>query len=223
MPAKTSQSLEDLRSQARLTFRYWHIYLYLRRREVEQHLSVQQQRTLAGNLPQLAPKNPPVDLAILLEYGLWKEDEQMPDVAELPPFTLPVAESYFFRVGVSLGQRGFLPSFVSLDAIAVQQDNVLRLELLRSRLEDAEPLPLAGKLFNRIASELSLDVALESARLWAFLHGARLLQWRTIPSQYLAQFAPQVLETDAPTPSPNGKHPPLPPRKRGKGFFRDAT
>jgi hypothetical protein len=223
MPPKTTQSLEDLRIQARLTFRYWPIYLQLRLREVEQHLSPSERQALGSKPAQLAPKNTALDLSILLEYGLWKEDEIVPEIAEPPNLAVPAAESYFFRVGTSLSQKGFLKAFISLDAVAVQQGTVLRLELLRVRLEDAEHLNLAGKLFNRISVELSVDVALEAARLWALLHGARLLQWGTVPSHYLAQFAPQVLISEPPPPSTNGKHPSLPPRKRGKGVFRDPS
>lgn len=223
MPPKTTQSLEDLRSQARLTFRYWPIYLQLRLREVEQHLSATERQALGNSPPQLAPKNTPLDLSILLEYGLWQEDELVPEIVEAPILAVPAAESYFFCVGMSLSQKGFLKAFMSLDAVAIQQGGVLRLELLRVRLEDAEHLTLAGKLFNRIAAELSVDVALEAARLWALLHGARLLQWGSVPNQYLAQFVPQILASNIPTASTNGKHPALPPRKRGKGVFRDPS
>jgi hypothetical protein len=218
MPPRTTQSLEDLRSQARLTFRYWPIYLQLRLREVEQHLSPAERQALGTHPPQLAPQNPRVDLSILLEYGLWKAEEIVPEITEPPLLALPVADDYFFRVGTTLTQKGFVQAFVSLDAVAVQRGNILRLELLRVRVEDSASLHLAGKLFNRIATDLSVKIALQSARLWALLHGARLLQWCSIPPQYLAQFTPHRLTVDVPVQS---KQPTLPPRKRGKGVFRD--
>jgi hypothetical protein len=204
-----AQSLASLRQQARASFRYWHIYLYLRLREVEQHLRPSERHSTP---------HAPAELELLWAYGLWAEDDTMPDPTPLPALALPTAERYSFRVGVSLGQRGFLPAFVSLDAVALQGAQVLRLELVRVRLEDADTLALAGALFNRMASEFSFAVAMASARLWAHLHGARALQWGAVASQHLAQFAPEV---PLPEVTPTTTSAPLPARKRGKGVFRD--
>jgi hypothetical protein len=133
MPAKPTPNLADLRSQARLTYRYWPIYLHLRLREVEQHLTAAERQALAG---------PPSNLAVLVQYGLWKAEESVPKQLEVSGLAWPAAELCFFRVGPCLSAKGFLKAFVSLDAVAADAGIVQRLELLRVRTEDAASLDI---------------------------------------------------------------------------------
>jgi hypothetical protein len=223
MPPKPSQSLDDLRSHARLSYRYWPIYLYLRLREVEQHLTAAERAELGNVQPKLEAKAIKIDLTILIEYGLWKEDEIVPEIDEPDPSELPPAENYFFRVGASLRSKGLSQDFCSLNLVAVLVEKMLHLELLRVRNADAQTLITAGKLFNRIAEEVSPQVAFESARLWAALHGARSLNWLPVPQQLLGEFVPELFTVGSSQSPQNGKHRPLPPRKRGKGMFREPN
>jgi hypothetical protein len=223
MPPKSSQSLDDLRSHARLSYRYWPIYLYLRLREVEQHLTSAERAALGEPKPKVGTTATNLDLSILIEYGLWKEDEIVPEIDEPALSELPSAENYLFRVGASLTSKGFSQDFCSLNLVAVLAEQALHLELLRVRNTDARTLSTAGKLFNRIAEEVSPQVAYESARLWAALHGARSLNWLPVPRQMLNDFVPDLFTVSHSQVSQNGKARPLPPRKRGKGMFRDPN
>lgn len=215
---KPTQSLDELRSQARLTYRYWHIYLTLRLREVEQHLTPAQRAELSGNS---APQSR-FNLQLLVNSGLWKAGEPMPDLPQLPSLSLPAAENYFFRVGNSLNASGFSKQYISLDVVALTSETVLRLELMRVRAEDSEMLELACTILNRIAHEFSTELAFEAGRGWAFLHGARVLNWVLVPNQFVQKFAPQALKISQPT-EIHSQQPALPPRKRGKGMFRDSS
>jgi hypothetical protein len=223
MPPKTTQSLDDLRSHARLSYRYWPIYLYLRLREVEQHLTDAERAELGETKPKLQARTSNLDLSILIEYGLWSEDEIVPEVDEPTYNELAVAEQYMFRVGASLTIKGFSQDFYSLNLVAILTEQVLHLELLRVRNTDAQTLSTSGKLFNRIADEISPQVAYESAQLWAALHGARSLNWLPVPNQMLRDFIPELFIVSSSQSSQNGKQRFLPPRKRGKGMFRDPN
>ena len=58
-----STNLADLRAHARLTYRYWIIYLILRLRELEQHLDPSEQAFLL-------PTRPMNELEELVKLGL---------------------------------------------------------------------------------------------------------------------------------------------------------
>src|SRR5688572_16058373 len=129
MPPKTTQSLDDLRSHARLSYGYWPIYLYLRLREVEQHLTSAERAALGEPKPKFGTTATNLDLSILIEYGLWKEDEIVPEIDEPALSEFPSAENYLFRVGASLTSKGFSRDYCSLNLIAVLTEQVLHLEL----------------------------------------------------------------------------------------------
>jgi hypothetical protein len=75
-------SLHELRAQARITYRYWHIFLMLRLREIETHLT-QAERDVLGQV--VAPKPMNLLTATLIEYDLLMGDETLPDIPLPPP------------------------------------------------------------------------------------------------------------------------------------------
>jgi hypothetical protein len=230
MPPKAKQSLEELQAQARRNFRYWPIYLMLRLREVEQHLSATERDQLGklgsteADLEHKASHD--LDIAILLEYGLLAGDEALAKIASPKPIPIPEAQIYSFRTGMSLIAGQLKAAFQSLDFVAVLPQASQRLEILRVPAHETDVLHTATRIFTAMQEELSLEVALEAARLWAALHGARLLAWETLPNHLLDEFLPpelsQLVTTDGSKFASLAKV--LPPRrKRGKGLFRDAN
>ena len=226
MPPKSTQSLDELRAQARRTFRYWPIYLMLRLREVEQHLTPQE-RTQLGAIPGtqpllVTPNSLHPDTAILVEYGLLDGSEDLPEVQSPPPLELPPADDYLFRVGTTLSGNRLKSITISLDFVALLASQPLRVELMRVREQDSRTLQIAGEAFTQMSTDISPQAALEAARLWAVLHGSRLLDWSTIPAEVMADFLPT---TPVSSTSDNGhRSRPLPPhRRRGRGLFRDPN
>jgi len=187
-------SLDELRAQARQTFRYWPIYLMLRLRQLEQHLSPEERAHLGMGDTQEVPRLRTGDTAILREYGLLSGDEALP-VVDVPPAVIPLADSYRLEVRAS---GATVSLFMLADSASV--------ELLRVRTQDQATLEDAAQAFQRMSDELSPQMAYDAARLWAALHGARLLDWIS-PAQ---EQAPEQSLTLA-----------LPPRKRGRGAFRE--
>jgi hypothetical protein len=86
----SQQNLAELRAQARMTYRYWHIYLMLRLREIEQHLAPEERATLSLPAPTAKP-----DARILHEAGLLPEGASL---AEISMLTIPEATHHSFLV-----------------------------------------------------------------------------------------------------------------------------
>jgi hypothetical protein len=208
----TTPSLDELRSQARRTFRTWPIYLMLRLRDVEQHLTPAQRVELGPVLGFGAP-NPMVPLpeaiardgrlTLLIEYGLLPEQDEwsepLPMLAERPPITT-------CRFEIETQTSG-----VSLMCEAQHEADLLRLELLCTEAAYNHDLKMAATLFMSIQTDVSSDAALEAARLWAVLHGGRQLAWETVKTR------------DADTNGPAMPAAALPPRRRGRGLFRSPN
>jgi hypothetical protein len=161
-------SLHELRAQARITYRYWHIYLMLRLREIETHLT-QAERDELGQV--VAPKPMNLLTATLIEYDLLMGDETLPDIPLPPPLALPE------------GTLGFYVLETSLYAISDKQ----RLALMRVDAHDVDALQEACEIFNTMLEELAPDMVLDCARWWALLQGAVALDWQnsdaTAPAQ----------------------------------------
>jgi len=211
MSTRATPSLDELRSQARRTFRTWPIYLMLRLRDVEQHLTPAQRAELGPVLGFGAPDSiMPLPqsiardgrLALLIEYGLLPEEEHwtepLPILAERPPVT-----ACHFQVAT-------LTNGVALMCEAQHEADLLRLELLRTEATYAHDLVTATTIFMQIQADVSSDAALEAARLWAALHGSRQLTWETV----------KTLDVEA-----NGqtRSAALSPRRRGRGQFRSPN
>lgn len=222
MPVKATPGLDELRSQARQTFRYWPIYLMLRLREVEQHLTPAQRDELgpvagfdslsvAASLPARIP--PDGRVALLIEYGLLTGEEPIRDIS-VDSIPLPDADACFFRAGAALINTQFQRGYVSLDFVMRQEATLARMELLRTTAIFSEAIASAAEVFNRMSVDLSAEVAFEAARCYSAVHGARRLEWQSLPVSVVADFLPDTC-------SANGTEPILPPRRRrGRGIFR---
>lgn len=212
MSTRATPSLDELRSQARRTFRTWPIYLMLRLRDVEQHLPPAQRAEL-GPIVGIDTPDPIMPLpesiardgrlTLLIEYGLLpeqdKRSEPLPVLTERPPVT-----TCRFYVEAQ-------PYGVALMCEAQHEADVLRLELLRTDGAYIDDLKMAATLFMDIQTDVSSDAALEAARLWAVLHGSRQLAWETIRTH------------DSEPKGPARPLVPLPPRRRGRGQFRSPN
>jgi hypothetical protein len=223
-----TQSLDDLRVQARLTFRYWPIYLMLRQREVDRHLTTQERQLLGTTRPTVVWVESNKTVELLTRYGLWREGLPMDEKQKIEYLTLPEGGQYFFRVGKSLTTHGFQSKTVSLDVVSVAANGVKRLELMRVQVSDRNTLEIACKLLNRIAEEFTFDLAVNSARWWAAAQGSRLLTWVGIPKEFVNEFMPG-LPSLAPVATTTADKvetveiPKLPQRRRGKGKFREPN
>jgi hypothetical protein len=193
-------SIDELRMQARRTYRYWPLYLLLRLREVEQHLTSTQRDELGSVLGEAALPSAPAaitdgwDTRLLVEYGLLQGDEPLPTTP--PPPTLRWLDGEC---------RGFIVNGTALEFIMETEQQQVRVELLRTTHQHSQTLHEAAAILNQMAFELTPQTALETARLWAAWHGSRRLDWHSTP------LMPTI--TPALTPS-------LPPRRRGRGFMR---
>ena len=185
------QSLAALRDHARHTYRYWPIYLVLRLREIEQHLDPDNRPVLLGSGGSTLP-----DVSGLVEAGLWRGAISA-DTTFSSPLSIPDGAILCFEVQ-STGD------VVTLVAVAQTTISIHQVELMRVPSSHEDVLKKAIEYFNQVL--LSDPVAaLNAARLWAALHGARALDWQ--------QVSVTTSDTASPTPS-------LPPRRRGKGQFR---
>jgi len=185
-------SLEELRDHARQTYRYWPIYLVLRLRELEQHLDPDDRPALLGSsggatLP---------DVSGLVQAGLWRG--RIPAGTTSPPsLNIPDGASPCFEVQTA-------SETATLVALAQGAYEIHQVEIMRVPSAHEDVLTKAVEYFNCVV--LSDPVAaLDTARLWATLHGARALDWQQV----------SVTTTDTASPTPS-----LAPRRRGKGQFR---
>ncbi|MEO0564395.1 MAG: hypothetical protein AAF125_19985 [Chloroflexota bacterium] len=185
-------SLEELRDHARLTYRYWPIYLMLRLRELEQHIDPDKRPTPFGSSGRaIAP-----DVAGLVQAGLWRS--RIPaDTTSPPPLTIPDEATLCFEVETS-------SDTATLVALAQGTHEIQQVKIMRVPSPHEDVLTKAVDHFSRVALSDPI-AALDMARLWAALHGARALDW-----QQVSVSAPKTASPDVP----------LPRRRRGKGQFR---
>jgi hypothetical protein len=193
-------SIDELRTQARRTYRYWPLYLLLRLREVEQHLTPAQRDELGAVLGEAALPTAPAavvggwDIRLLVEYGLLQGNEPLPTTP--PPPTLRWLNG---------DCRGFVVNGTALEFSLETEQQRYCVALLRTTNQHSQTLHEAAAILNQMAFELTPQTALETARLWAALHGARPLDWEITP----------LMPTITPALTPT-----LPPRRRGRGFMR---
>ena len=162
MTQKTTQSLDDLRAQARLTYRYWPIYLMLRLREAEQHLTPDQRRALpAGIFAAL-------DVSRLVTYGLWDSDLPTPKIT--PPPQLTILDGTTLQIQAVAGDSA---------SLLAQSDGV-QVVLMHSPADTLPTLQQIAAQFTAMSREYPAQTVLDNARLWAALHGARSLDWEAI-------------------------------------------
>ena len=217
MTGKSTPSLDDLRAQARRTFRYWPIYLMLRVREVEQHLTPAQLAEL-GSLVSVSQGAGEAEIvltspsqqhdpriSLLTEYGLLPADLSLPDSLPSIPEQPDIIDCTF-RCEAS-------DKSIQLICESSFRGESMQLNLLRTDVSGRSDVELVALQLNRIQQEVSAGVALEVAQLWSLLHGCRQLPWKPVTSEALAADLPPVAP---PTPTLTV----LPPRRRGRGQFR---
>ena len=184
-------SLDELRDHARRTYRYWPIYLVLRLRELEQHLDPDDRPALLGSSGATLP-----DVSGLVQAGLWRG--RVPAGTASPPtLTIPDGATLCFEVQTT-------SDTATLVALAQGAYEIQQVEIMRVPSAHEDVLTKAVEYFNRVVLSDSV-AALDTARLWAALHGARALDWQQV----------SVTTTDTASPTPS-----LPPRRRGRGQFR---
>ena len=154
-----SANLDDLRATARLTYRYWPIYLMLRLRELEQHLPPDQR--------------PPLDFVdsdtaalwkLLRRGGLWTD---APPAITGPP-SLPLdGDSVQFTL-----------CDTEADARLVAVNGEQQVDVMRVPNAAAAALRTAADRLNGLTTDADAQTVLDAARLWAAAHGARTLNWQ---------------------------------------------
>lgn len=197
MQPKSAPNLDDLRAQARLTFRYWPLYLMLRLREIEPHLSDMQRQALGVHTTGF-------DLREVIAAGLWTagqahEGAVAPLALQVPPDT-----TLYFDV-----QTGV--QHVELEVLAEGQTGSWGVMLMRCPPAAHDTLRIAASKLDAWQRTHGAQAALDVARLWAALQGARALDW-TSRDTVAPTTATELRGTQS-----------LPPRtrKRGRGSFRD--
>jgi hypothetical protein len=93
----------------------------------------------------------------------------------------------------------------TLVALAQSTHEIHQVEIMRVPSAHEDALNKAADHFNRVVLS-DPAAALNAARTWAALHGARALGWQPV----------SVAATDTASPMPS-----LPRRRRGKGLFRN--
>jgi len=162
MTSKPTQSLDDLRAQARLTYRYWPIYLMLRLREAEQHLTPDQRRALPSGVSST------LDVSRLVTYGLWNSDLPLPKITPPPPLMLLNETS--LQIQAAAGESATL----------LAQSDGVQVVLMRSPAHALSTLQQIAAQFEAMARDYPAQTVLDDARLWAALHGARSLDWEAL-------------------------------------------
>ena len=184
-------SLDELRDHARRTYRYWPIYLVLRLRELEQHLDPDNRPALLGSGSVTLP-----DVSGLVQAGLWRG--RIPAATTPPPsLIIPDGVTLCFEVQM-------VSDTATLVALAQGAYEIHQVEIMCVPSTHEDVLTKAVDHFNRVVLSDPI-AALDAARLWAALHGARTLDWQQV----------SVVATDTASSTPS-----LPPRRRGKGQFR---
>lgn len=151
-----TMSLEELRAQARLTYRYWHLYLVLRLREVTQHLSATQREELGDITP------PNALMGLLHTHGLLSGEENFPLIPPPDALELPDRTLFFQRIDTSL--------------YAMSGDH--QLELMRVEASFLDYIEEAATVLNGLLTTLDAETVLAMARYWAVLQGASVLNWQ---------------------------------------------
>lgn len=153
-----SANLDDLRATARLTYRYWPIYLMLRLRELEQHLPPDQRPPL-----DFVDSNTAALWKLLRRGGLWTDT---PPAITGPP-SLPLDG----------GNLQFTLCDTETDARLVAVNGERQVDVMRVPPAAAAALRTAADRLNGLTTDADAQTVLDAARLWAVAHGARALNW----------------------------------------------
>lgn len=185
-----SESLSDVRQEAKNAFRYWGLFLEVQRRRVLKHVN---EATIAsaGYMPaSIGTVLGSEELTVLQAVGL-------PLPADLNTYLLPAltplaaSGQFFFWVG----ELPELPGSVILNLIRCQPAGTLeRAELMRAAPDDGWYLLRAAETFNAALDTYDIDLVFNAAKLWTSFHaGAVLLPFVAVAPEILS--APSVAAT----------------------------
>jgi len=178
-----SDSLADVRQEAKNAYKYWGVFLEVQRRRVLKHVT-DASTPAAGYLPaSVASVLGSEELTVLQSMGL-------PLPADLDAYLLPVTTSLASSGQVSFwtGSVPELPGSLGLNLVRrLPSGGWERAELMRSAPEDGWYLLKAAEAFNAAFEAYPVDVVFNAAKLWASFHdGAVVLPFVTVASEIIA-------------------------------------
>jgi hypothetical protein len=167
-----SDSLADVRQEAKNAYKYWGVFLEVQRRRVLKHVT-DASTTAAAYLPESAGSVlGSEELAVLQAMGL-------PLPPDLSTYLLPAMTSiassgqFIFWAGEVPELQG---SIVLNLARRLPSGSYERAELMRSAPEDAWYLLKAAEAFNTALEAYHIDVVFNAAKLWTSFHEGALPQ-----------------------------------------------
>ena len=161
-----SESLSDVRQEAKNAYKYWGVFLEVQRRRVLKHVN-EAAIASAGYLPaSVGAVLESEELSVLQAVGL-------PLPADLSAYWLPaltpLAASRQFSFWA--GAIPELPESVVLNLIRhLSSGELERAELMRAAPEDAWYLRRAAETLNRAIEMYDIDRVFNAAKLWASFH-----------------------------------------------------
>lgn len=177
-----SESLSDVRQEAKNAFKYWGLFLEVQRRRVLKHVN---EATIAsaGYLPASAGTVlGSEELTVLQAVGLPLPADLN---AYLLPALTPLAASgqFFFWVG----ELPELPGSVILNLIRCRPAGTLeRAELMRAAPDDSWYLLRAAETFNAALNTYDIDLVFNAAKLWASFHdGAVIMPFVSVAAEVI--------------------------------------
>jgi len=178
-----SDSLADVRQEAKNAYKYWGVFLEVQRRRVLKHVT-DASTTAAGYLPaSVGSVLGSEELTLLQVMGL-------PLPADLTASLLPVMTSIAHSAQVSFwtGSVPELPASIVLNLVRhLPSAGWERAELMRSAHEDGWYLLRAAETFNAALEVYHVDVVFNAAKLWASFHeGALVLPFVAVSAEIIA-------------------------------------
>jgi len=172
----------SLQEQARRSFFQWHVFLILKKKQLEATL------VDAGYRPQMVENIeadlPPVfdsdELALIKNLGL-----PIPD--NLSDYDLPKQERlegirFFFRSAPAFdNEHDVVLGFVRQLSSGAYEHR----ELMRVSSSDHDYLQAAATRFNQAISAHAISLVLNAALIWSLFHGAVILDWVSVSSRLL--------------------------------------
>lgn len=189
-----SESLSDVRQEAKNAFKYWGVFLEVQRRRVLKHVN-EAAIASAGYLPaSVGAVLGSEELSILQALGL-----PLPTYLDryLLPALTPLAASGQFSFWA--GEIPELPDSMVLNLIRTRPSGVLeRAELMRATSEDTWYLHRAAKALNRGLEMYGIDLVFNAAKLWASFHeGAVVLPFVAVTAEVIAAQPDVITEITA--------------------------
>jgi len=178
-----SDSLADVRQEAKNAYKYWGVFLEVQRRRVLKHVT-DASTTGAGYLPaSVASVLGSEELTVLQSMGL-------PLPTDLDAYLLPVmtAMANSGQVSFWTGSVPELPGSMILNLVRhLPSAGWERAELMRSAPEDGWYLLRAAEAFNAALDTYGIDLVFNAAKLWASFHAGAVGQpFLPIASEVLA-------------------------------------